>query len=255
MKSAGSYPAYLQHETMRVVVPYLVLGVLVLLWAVLIARTRFPVMAGDDTAAAARHEGQGRATDLLRSPRFILAVLAQFVYVGAQVGTWSYFIQYIQDYVQGSEKMAGYLLTGTLVAFALGRFSATFLMRFISPNVLMGVYSLVNVVLVGTAVVFTNWVGVWAIFVTSFFMSLMFPTIFALGLKGLGANTKVGGSVLVMAIIGGAVFTPLMGLVAQSTGSMAKAMLVPLLAYLFIAYFAFFGSRVGPSIESSLDHA
>jgi MFS transporter, FHS family, L-fucose permease len=83
---------------------------------------------------------------------------------------------------------------------------------------------------------------------TSFFMSLMFPTIFALGLKGLGPNTKLGGSFIVMAIIGGAVFTPLMGLVFEVTKSMAMAMLIPLGCYIFIAYFAFVGSQVRSSV-------
>jgi FHS family L-fucose permease-like MFS transporter len=76
-------------------------------------------------------------------------------------------------------------------------------------------------------------------------MSLMFPTIFALGLKGLGPNTKIGGSLIVMAIIGGAVFTPVMGLVSEATHSMATAMLVPLVCYAFIAFYGFAGSRMG----------
>jgi FHS family L-fucose permease-like MFS transporter len=181
--------------------------------------------------------------DLLRYPHFLEAVLAQFFYVGAQVGTWSYFIQYVQEYVHLSEKAAGYFLTGTLVAFAVGRFSATYLMQFVRPNVLMGIYSLVNVALVAIGVWFPGWMGLWAIFLTSFFMSLMFPTIFGLGLKELGPNTKLGGSLIVMAIIGGAIFTPLMGLLSQSL-SMAKAMLIPLASYAFIAYFSFIGSRV-----------
>ena len=91
---------------------------------------------------------------------------------------------------------------------------------------------------------FPGVVGLWAIFLTSFFMSLMFPTIFALGLKGLGENTKIGGSLLVMAIVGGAVLTPLMGLISQRTQSIALAYLVPLAAYLFICYYGFFGSHL-----------
>ena len=134
-------------------------------------------------------------------------------------------------------------MTGTLVAFAVGRFTATYLMQFIKPNILMGIYSIVNVVFVAIGVWYPGWLGLWAIFLTSFFMSLMFPTIFGLGLKDLGPNTKLGGSLIVMAIIGGAIFTPLMGWISQSL-SMAKAMLVPLVSYLFIAYFAFVGSRV-----------
>src|SRR4051794_11573354 len=107
----------------------------------------------------------------------------------------------------------------------------------------MGLYNVANIILVAIGILFPGWLGLWAIFLTSFFMSLMFPTIFALGLKGLGPNTKLGGSLIVMAIIGGAVFTPLMGLLFEATGSMAKAMLIPLGCYVFIAYFAFVGSR------------
>ena len=171
-------------------------------------------------------------------------MLAQFFYVGAQVGTWSYFIQYVQDYTDQPEKVAGYFLTGTLVAFGVGRFSATYLMKFIQPRKLMGIYAIVNVALVAVGVLHPGWVGLWAIFLTSFFMSLMFPTIFALAIKELGPNTKMGGSMMVMAIIGGAVFTPMMGLVFDRTRSMALAMLVPLVCYVFIAYYAFVGSKV-----------
>ena len=242
MKAAGTYSGYLRSETTRVIAPYLVLGCIVLLWAFLIIKTRFPEL-GDESlhSAGADH---GRFRDLFRYPHFVQAVLAQFFYVGAQVGTWSYFITYVQDYAHQSEKVAGYFLTGTLAAFALGRFAATYLMQFVPPNRLMGLYSFVNIALVGIGILFPGWLGLWAIFLTSFFMSLMFPTIFALGLKGLGPNTKLGGSLIVMAIIGGAVFTPLMGLLFEATGSMAKAMLIPLGCYVFIAYFAFIGSRM-----------
>jgi FHS family L-fucose permease-like MFS transporter len=171
-------------------------------------------------------------------------VIAQFFYVGAQVGTWSYYIQYIQDYTRQPEKVAGYLLTGSLVAFGVGRFTATYLMKFVQPSQLMGIYGCINVTLMGIEVLFPGWIGVWAVFLTSFFMSLMFPTIFALGIKELGPNTKLGGSMIIMAIIGGAVATPIMGLLFQLTHSMALAMLVPLVCYTFITYYAFIGSKV-----------
>jgi FHS family L-fucose permease-like MFS transporter len=116
------------------------------------------------------------------------------------------------------------------------------MMKYIQPGKLMGIYSLANVALVSIGVLHPGWVGLWAIFLTSFFMSLMFPTIFALGLKELGPNTKLGGSMIVMGIVGGAVFTPIMGLIASH--SMARAMLVPLCCYVFVAYFAFIGSKV-----------
>jgi MFS transporter, FHS family, L-fucose permease len=229
-----------------VIRPYLVLGCVVFLWAILIIRTRFPKLA--EEASPAETADHGTFKQLLKYPHFVQAVLAQFFYVGAQVGTWSYFIQYVQDYVHASEKIAGYFLSGTLVAFAVGRFIATYLMKFVEPRLLMGVYSIANVVLVGIGILFPGWLGLWAVFLTSFFMSLMFPTIFALGLKGLGPNTKLAGSFLVMAIVGGAVFTPVMGLIFEATKSMAMAMLVPLGCYIFIAYFAFIGSRMRASV-------
>jgi FHS family L-fucose permease-like MFS transporter len=173
-----------------------------------------------------------------------MAVIAQFLYVGAQVGTWSYFIQYVQDYTHEPEKVAGYFLTGTLAAFGIGRFSAAWAMKFFRPNVMMGIYGLINVGLVAVGVLLPGWIGLWAIFLTSFFMSVMFPTIFALGLKGLGRNTKLGGSMIVMGIIGGAVLTPLMGWVSVRSGSMAMAMLVPLACYVFVAYYSFRASHV-----------
>ena len=242
LKSAGRYNAYLQHETMRVVTPYLVLGMVILIWAFLIMATKFPKIAEEAQSGAER--AHGRFLDLFHHRHFVFGVLAQFLYVGAQVGTWSYFIQYIQDYTHQPEKVAGYFLTGTLVAFGVGRFSATYLMKHIAPNKLMGVYGVTNLALVATGVLYPGWVGVWAILLTSFFMSLMFPTIFALGIKGLGANTKLGGSLMVMAIIGGAVFPPIEGLVFQATRSMAVAISVILICYGFITHYAFIGSKV-----------
>ncbi len=199
---------------------------MVLIWAFLLMLTKFPKVAEEAESGAARDKG--RFKDLFKYPHFVQGVLAQFFYVGAQVGTWSYFIQYVQDYTDQPEKVAGYFLTGTLVAFGVGRFSATYIMEFIQPRYLMGIYSIVNVMLVAVGVLHPGWVGLWAIFLTSFFMSLMFPTIFALGIKELGPNTKLGGSMIIMAIVGGAVFTPIMGLVFDHTRSMALAMLVPL---------------------------
>jgi FHS family L-fucose permease-like MFS transporter len=107
----------------------------------------------------------------------------------------------------------------------------------------MGFFSVAIVALLAVGVLLPGWIGMWAIFLTSFFMSLMFPTIFALGIKGLGVNTKIGGSLLVMGVAGGGVFTPLMGLISKN-GSMALAMLVPLACYVFIAWYSFVGSRV-----------
>ena len=242
LKAAGTYDAYLHKETMRVVTPYLVLAVFGLVWAICMIATKFPKVR-DELAPATGP--RGRWQDLGKQPHFIGGVVAQFFYVGAQVCTWSFFIQYVQDYTGEPEKTAGYFLTGTLVAFLLGRFSATWFMRFMSPGKLMGLYALINVVLVAVAILMPGQVGVWALFLTSFFMSLMYPTIFALGIRDLGPNTKVAGGILVMAIIGGAAFPPLMGLIAVHAHSMALAEIVPLVAYIVIAWYAYKGAALG----------
>ena len=236
MKQSGEYAAYLESETMRVVRPYMVLGVVIFLLALLIMRTKFPKITSEES----KSENKGNPRELLKHRHFLTGVLAQFCYVGAQVGSWSYFIQYSQDYTGIAEKTAGYFLTGTLVAFLIGRFSATVIMKYIKPGKLMGIYAIANILLISVAVTYPGWVGVWSIFLSSFFMSLMFPTIFALGIKGLGINTKIAGSVIIMAIIGGGVFTPLMGLIAVK--SMAIAMMVPLGCYCFITLYAFWWS-------------
>ena len=217
-------------------------------WALILIRTKFPKSADEqentEKTDTAGELGKNRFSDLFKCSHFIQGIIAQFFYVGAQVGTWSFFIQYIQDYTGEPEKVAGYFLTGSLVAFGVGRFTATFLMKYIQPQKLMGIYGIINIILVGIGVLFPGWVGLWAVFFTSFFMSLMFPTIFALGIKELGPNTKLGGSMIIMAIVGGAAFPPIMGLISDRTGSMALAMLIPLVCYIFIAYYAFIGSKV-----------
>ena len=245
MKAAGTYDKFLESEIMRVVTPYMIIGIIVFLWAILIMRTKFPSIKAEQEDPNHR----SKFSDLIKFPHFIKGIFTQFCYVGAQVGTWSYFIQYAQDYTGIGEKSAGYFLTGTLVAFGVGRFSATYIMRFFEPGKLMGLYALINIGLVIISIVFPGWIGVWSIFLTSFFMSLMFPTIFALGIKGLGPHTKIGGSLIVMAIVGGAVFTPLMGLVAEI--SMAQAMLFPLGCYIVVTLYAFWGSKPRNIIASS----
>lgn len=240
MKETGEYAGFLQHETMRVVKPYLALALFAFVWALLIMKVKFPSLEGPKSELS---NSKGSFRDLLQYPHFWKGVLAQFFYVGAQVGTWSFFIPYVQDYTNQPEKVAGYLLTGTLVAFGLGRFSATIIMRFVQPMRLMGLYSLVNVILVSVSIFAPGWIGMWAILFTSFFMSLMYPTIFACSIKGLGENTKIGGSILVMSIVGGALCTPLMGYIAQITNSMAIAMVIPLVAYLYILYYSLYGSK------------
>ena len=252
MQEANTYSTYLHSETMRVVAPYMVLGGVAIFWAALIAITKFPKVAGESLAEGESH---GSFRDLLRYPSFLLAVFTQFMYVGAQVGTWSYFIQYVQDSTHQHEKIAGYLLTGTLAAFGVGRFSSSAIMHYVRPDRLMAVYSAINILLVGVGVVLPGWIGLSAIFLTSFFMSVMFPTIFALGIDGLGNDTKIGGSLIVMAIVGGAVLTPLMGWISQETRRISLAYTVPLACYCVVGIFSVLWRRLKPANPQNISSA
>jgi FHS family L-fucose permease-like MFS transporter len=171
-----------------------------------------------------------------------MAVLAQFLYVGAQVGTWSYFISYVESATGSGEKVGGYMLTGTLAAFAVGRFSSAWLMRHFHARTMLGVYSAINVVLGLVAVTRPGWLGVGCLLTTSLFMSIMFPTIFAMGLKGMGEKTKLAGSILVMAILGGAALTKVMGMLADSRGLQA-AYLVPVVCFAGVGLYAWLGGE------------
>ena len=249
LKNAGTYNAYLHEEIMRVGPPYLVIGSIILLMAFLIWRTKFPI---EKSSTDTNGNEKGKLSALIHYPHFIRGIAAQFFYIGAQVGTWSFMIPYLKDYMQKSEKEAGAILFISILSFGVGRFVATALMKRIDPKKLMGAYSIINVTLCATAVLIPGIIGGWALVATSFFMSLMFPTIFALGVKGLGPNTKIGGSMIIMAIIGGAVWTPLMGFISDKSHSMALAFTIPLISYLFIIYYSFIGSKpAGPLYDVS----
>jgi FHS family L-fucose permease-like MFS transporter len=241
MKAAGTYSGYLHTEILRVVPTYVGLAAVLLLLALAIARIKFPAISAEGDA-----EEQGSFGALLQYPHLWLAVVAQFFYVGAQVATWSTFIPYMKQYTALSERNCGYFLTGTLVALAAGRIVSTALMRYVEAVKLTRVYALINVCLLTVAILRPGMMGTVMIFATSFFMSVMFPTIFALGVKGLGPNTKLGGSLIVMAILGGAVFPPLMGVVKQATGSLAQGYWLPALGFALVAVYGFLGSGASP---------
>ena len=237
MKAAGTYAAYLHSEIMRVVPTYVGMAAILFVLAVFIGRTKFPKMKSETQA-----DGKvGIGFSLLGKYKHLrMAVIAQFFYVGAQVATWSTLIPYMKVYTTETEKVCGYFLTGTLVALMLGRFFSTWMMRWVSAKTMLWGYSLINIALCVYAVVRPGMGGAVAIVATSFFMSVMFPTIFALGVKGLGADTKLGGSLIVMAILGGALFPPLMGVVARTTGSLALGYLIPAAGYVAVGLYGYF---------------
>ncbi len=234
LQAAGTYQAYLKTETLRVVTPYLVLGSLVLLWAVLIARTRFPHTGMDYSRNTLEHD---TSKSLWKRKHFVFAVIAQFLYVGAQVGVWSWQIPYVQTYTGLGERKAGYLLTAGLVAFTAGRFFSTWLLRYVRASRLLGVFAVMNASLCAAAVIRPGWFGVTCLVALSFFMSMMFPTIFALGVNGLGTRTKTGGAVIVMAIVGGALIPLAMGRLGDMAG-VAISYVVPVVGFVAVALYA-----------------
>lgn len=241
MHRAGTYAAYLHAERMRVVPTYIALGLVVLSFAALLSRIEFPTITSEHEHEADDH-GSFRA--LLHYPHLWLAVIANFCNVGAQVATWSALIPYMKQFTGVSERAAAGYLTATLVAMAVGRFIGTQLMRFISASKLMGIYAVINIGLLSFAITRPGLDGAYAIVFSSFFLSIMFPTTFALGVKGLGPNTKLAGSFLVMAVAGGAVFPPILGWIARQTGSVAQGYIVSLLGYVAVALYGFTAHRI-----------
>src|ERR1700684_608377 len=160
MQTAGTYAAYLHKETMRVVAPYFALGGLALLWAITIGVTRFPAFMEARPRAA---EVSGDWRELLHKPHFLFAVLAQFLYVGGSVCTWSYFIQYAKEYAHTTDRVGGILLACSIGLFGIGRFVATALMRRFSPGKIMTIFALVNAVLLLVGVLSPGWMGLMGI--------------------------------------------------------------------------------------------
>ncbi len=241
MKAQGTYAAYLHTEILRVVPTYVTLGCVVLLLAALIGLTKFPATQEDEgrleDEATASGSLRSQLAALLRIPQLRAAILAQFCYCGAQVATWSVFIPYIKQYTTTTERHAGLFLTGNLIAFALGRIASTGLMRWFQPARMMSTYAVVNIALLAIGIAHPGLAGAAAILLTSFFMSIMFPTIFALGIKDLGPRTKLGGSLIVMSIVGAGVVPPLVGLIAKTTGSYALGYVLVAACYIVVAIY------------------
>ncbi len=223
--------SFLNAEASSVQLPFLIIGVTVLLVAVMIWRTALPEIKEEENSA---NQVTG---SIWAEKNLILGVLAQFFYVGAQVCISSFFIRFSDKVAGVDEKTAAYVLSGAFLSFMIGRFIGTYLMRFVAPPRLLALYSLINIALLITAVVTEGILSVYALVAVQFFMSIMFPTIFALSIRGLGEKTKIGSSLVIMSIVGGAIFPVIMGQVSDVT-SIQKAYLVPAVCFLVVLYFA-----------------
>ena len=227
---------YLDKEASAVQVPFLIIGAVVLLVAVFLIRTPLPEIKEEEGLT----ENKG---SLLKEKNLMFGVTAQFFYVGAQTCVSSFFIRFSSQVAGIEEKSAAMFLSGALLGFMVGRFIGTFLMKYISPSKLLALYSLVNIVLIIAAVLLEGKASVYALMGVEFFMSIMFPTIFSLSIRGLGSRMKEGSSLVIMAIVGGAVFPVVMGRVSDQTNIQA-AYLVPAVCFAVILWFAITNLRV-----------
>jgi len=236
---AAERSAFYARETQAVVGPYVALGLFVLAWAALVALTRFPAAATRRPEINQEQPSWGEALGgLRRKPHLLAAVAAQFFYVGAQVGVWSYTIRYAEEATNIGEKSAAGWIMAALILFTIGRFLGTALMSRFNPARLLFLYAAIAFAFALAAAFTPGLAGLVVLTAISFFMSIMFPTIFALGVKDLGPYTQTGSSLIVMAIIGGALLTPFMGLIADATQSMHLAVLVPAFCFAVVTLYA-----------------
>lgn len=223
----------LTEEAKSVQMPYLIIGIVLVLVAAVFMATKFPPERPQQSTPGTA----GAKLNLFQHKRLLLGIVAQFFYVGAQVCVSSFFIRYA-GYAAGLQELdAATYLGFLLLAFMIGRYAGTLLMRYIQPSVLLGLYAIINVILLLVIAFVGGRISIFAMIGVEFFMSIMFPTIFSLAIKGLGDKTKMASSYMVMSIVGGAIFPVLMGKVSDAS-NIRLAYLVPALCFLVVLYFS-----------------
>lgn len=225
--------ALLRDEILAVQTPYLLIGFLVLAFALAASMISFPSGSQENEQAGDRP----RFRSLFMHRALLFATIAQFFYVGAQVGIWSYTIRYAQANVPGiGERAAADYLFASLVLFGVGRVVGTALMGRLGVGYILALFAASSLALTALAAGVGGQAGLFMLVSASFFMSIQFPTIFALGVNGLGILRRLGSSLLVMAVIGGAALTALMGYVSDLAG-INGALIVPMACFLAVLLF------------------
>jgi FHS family L-fucose permease-like MFS transporter len=174
---------------------------------------------------------------LYQHSHFVWAVVAQFFNVAAQAGTWAFFINYGHDVMGFSNQTAGNYMIIFMAMMAAGRFVGTYLMRFIAPNKLLAIYACCSILMCLIVAQGLGWPSYIALMMINFFFSILFPTIFSLGLKNLGSHTQQASSFISMGVVGGAFFPLIMGQVANH--DVAKAYYLPIICYVVIFLFGY----------------
>jgi MFS transporter, FHS family, L-fucose permease len=237
--SAAEEQGYRAAQASSVRIPYGLIACIFVAIAVLIVTMHLPEVS----EKGALPEEKASWTKVFEQRHLIRGVLAQFLYVGAQVGVGSFVIRFAEHSLPGlTARSAWYYLLGHWIGFMLGRFGGSALMKSIPAPRLLSVFGAGSLVSITVALLAGGATSVYALVLIGFFHSIMFPTIFALSIKDLGPLTKRGSSLQVMAILGGALLPAIMGRISDVT-SIRTAFIVPLVCYLYIFYFAVDGYK------------
>jgi FHS family L-fucose permease-like MFS transporter len=218
--------AYLIAEASSVKGPYLTLAIIIVVIAVLFVFTKLP-----DIKENKEETETSTIAHALKHKHLVWAIIAQFFYVGAQVCVLSFFIRFASASAAITQTEASWYAGGAGLAFMLGRFAGTFFMQFVAPNKLLMLYALLSIVFTLVSIFAQGIVTVYALIGIAFFMSIMFPTIFSMGITGLGKDTKLGSSLIVMSIVGGAFLPLALGYISDLTGNIQYGYIVPLICF------------------------
>lgn len=251
-------------KMISIILPFAIIGLVVLVVALVFTRLSLPEITEEDenmahgavvpasepgdVVADVTDPGYISKKPLWENKHFKLGIAAQACYVAAQTGVFSFLINFVTDHDMHPHfdvKDAPYFLSFGFLLFMIGRISGSALMKYFKPTRMLALYSLIVCLLLPVVSLEFGWTSLVALYGVFFFMSLMFPTIFALAIRSLGNHTKEGASFLVMAVAGGAIFPPLMGAVADAYG-MSLGFLVPIPLFAFILYYAVKGYKIEP---------
>lgn len=224
-------------------------GIALIVFLILLAFVFNKIPEGSEVSGEAEVKDNSKASDVFKHKHFNLGVLAQFLYVAAQVGAGAFFINYAVEHTANlgdaalSDEKSAYFFSAALVAFMIGRIVTTPLMKVMKGESILGIYSLINVALCFYLYVADGMISVYALILVFFFMSISFPTIFAVATKDLPLNqVKLGGSILVMSICGGAIMPTIMGAINDSYGTGAGFLaLAP--CFLYVALYSFLWTK------------
>ncbi len=234
------------------ILPYVVIASVVIAVVFIFLKTPLPEISEEESGNTPERAGPADDTalsrPLIRQRHFVLGVIAQFSYVAAQTGVFSYLINFVTDENQKlhfDKDLGPVFLALGFALFMIGRMSGSYLMRFFKPARMLALYALMCAALLPVVSAGLGLISLISLYGVFFFMSIMFPTIFSLGIKDLGPKTKKASSFIVMSIVGGAVFPPLMGLIADKSG-MSAGFFAPIPFFLFILYYAMYGYKIIP---------